>query len=99
MPAYLIVNIVVRDPERYQQYVAAAPAHVARHGGRYLVRGGAHEVLEGAPQVNRTVVIEFPSMQHIRDFHGDPAYQPLIRLRQASTDTQMFCIEGYAGGR
>ena len=97
MPAYLIVNIVVRDAERYKAYVAAAPALVARWGGRYLVRGGPHEILEGAPQVNRTVVLEFPSMQHIRDFHGDPEYQPLIRLRQESTDTQMFAIEGYAG--
>ena len=97
MAAYLIVNIVVRDQEQYLRYVAAAPAMVAKHGGRYLVRGGAPEVLEGEPEVNRFVVIEFPSMQAIRDFHQSPEYEPLLRMRQQSTDTQMFCIEGYEG--
>jgi uncharacterized protein (TIGR02118 family) len=97
MAAYLIANIRVRDPETYQRYVAAAPAMVARFGGTYLVRGGASEILEGAPAVDRTVVIEFPSMQAIRDFHSAPEYQPLLRMREESTDTHMFCIEGYAG--
>jgi uncharacterized protein (DUF1330 family) len=95
MPAYLIVNIKVLDAAAYQPYVAAAPAIVARCGGRYLVRGGAYEVLEGTPQVNRTVVLEFPSMQHIRDFYADPEYQRLLPVRLASTESQMFAIEGF----
>ena len=48
-------------------------------------------------EVDRFVVIEFPSMQAIRDFHSCPEYQPWLRVRQASTDTQMFCVEGFPG--
>lgn len=96
MKAYLIVNIIVHDAARYAPYVAAAPAIVARFGGRYLVRGGASQVLEGAPQINRTVVLEFPSVQHIKDFYACPEYQALLPVRQQSTTTQMFWIEGYA---
>jgi uncharacterized protein (DUF1330 family) len=95
MPAYLIVNITVRDPAAFQTYVARAPAIVARFGGRYIVRGGAAEVLEGSPAVNRTVVIEFPQLQDAKDFYADPGYQELVRLRQTCADTTMFCIEGY----
>lgn len=96
MPAYLIVNIKVLDAAAYQPYVAAAPAIIARFGGRYLVRGGAHEVMEGSPQVNRTVVLEFPSMQRIREFYNDAEYRALLPIRLASTESQMFAIEGYA---
>lgn len=95
MAAYLIVNIVVRDVEKYKPYVLAAPGIIRRFGGRYLVRGGASEILEGTPQINRTVVIEFPSKQSIVDFYNDPEYQALAPIRQQSTDTQMFWIEGY----
>ena len=97
MPAYLIVNIVVRDTEKYREYVALAPAVVAQFGGRYLVRGGPVEILEGSPQVNRFVVIEFPSMQHIRDFYGSAEYRAILDLRLESTDSQMFCVEGFPG--
>lgn len=96
MPAYLIVNIKVLDAAAYAPYVAAAPPIIARFGGRYLVRGGAHEVMEGSPQVNRTVVLEFPSMQRIREFYDDPGYQAILPLRLASTESHMFAIEGYA---
>lgn len=97
MPAYLIVNIAVRDRARFADYVALAPAIVERFGGRYLVRAGASEVLEGDPEINRTSVIEFPSMQSIRDFYHSTEYQKIVPIRLESADTQMFCIEGYAG--
>lgn len=97
MPAYLIAKITVKDPECFKGYVAGAPPIVARFGGGYLVRSGASEVLEGQPQINRTVIIEFPSLQHAKDFYADPEYQVLVRLRQAGADTHMFCIEGYPG--
>lgn len=97
MPAYLIANITVRDPERFAAYVAGAPAIVERFGGRYLVRGGHSVVLEGDPAINRTVIIEFPTLQHAKDFYADPQYQQLVRIRQTGADTHMFCIEGYPG--
>ena len=97
MTAYLIANISVRDPGCFAAYVAGAPAIVERFGGRYLVRAGHSVVLEGDPAINRTVIIEFPTLQHAQDFYADPDYQHLVRIRQAGADTHMFCIEGYPG--
>lgn len=97
MPAYLIANIAVHDPGGFARYVAEAPAVVARFGGRYLIRGGASEVLEGNPQINRTVVIEFPDMQSIKDFYSSQEYQALVAVRTVCADTHIFCIEGFGG--
>ncbi|SFK94487.1 DUF1330 domain-containing protein [Lysobacter sp. cf310] len=97
MTACLIANITVKDPDCFKAYVAGAPAIVARFGGKYIVRGGASEILEGQPQINRTVVIEFPSLQHGKAFYADPEYQKLVRIRQVGSDTHMFCIESYHG--
>lgn len=97
MPAYLVANITVRDPERFKAYAAGAPELIARHGGRYIVRGGASVVLEGNPGVNRTVIVEFPSLQHAQDLYADPAYQALVAIRQQASETHMFCIEGFGG--
>ena len=97
MPAYLIANITVHDQSRFARYVAAAPAVVARFGGRYIIRAGASEVLEGDPQINRTVVIEFPTMQSIKDFYSAPEYQALVALRTTCADAHLFCIEGFGG--
>jgi len=97
MTAYLIANITIKDPDCFKAYAAGAPAIVARFGGKYIVRGGASEILEGQPQINRTVIIEFPSLQHAKDFYADPEYQQLVRIRQTGSDTHMFCIEGYPG--
>ena len=97
MPAYLIANITVRDPNRFARYVAEAPGIVARFGGRYIVRGGASQILEGQPQINRTVVIEFPAMQNIKKFYNCPEYQELVQVRAECADTHMFCIEGLCG--
>lgn len=97
MPAYLVANITVHDPSQFSRYVADAPPIVARFGGRYIIRAGASEVLEGNPQINRTVVIEFPAMQNIKDFYGSPEYQALVALRATCADTHLFCIEGFGG--
>jgi uncharacterized protein (DUF1330 family) len=87
----------VHDPEGFKPYIGGAPEIVARYGGRYLVRGGTSAVLEGEPEVNRTVVIEFPTLQHAKDFYADPGYQELVRVRQQASETHMFCIDGYSG--
>ena len=62
MPAYLYATLDVTDPAAYEQYRQKVPALIAAHGGRYLVRGGATEVLEGNAQPLRQVILEFPDM-------------------------------------
>jgi len=85
----------MRDPSWLEQYRAKVPALVAKHGGRYLMRGGAMETLEGnAPLPSVMVVLEFPSMEKARAFYRDPEYAPLIKLRQGGSDLDLVLVEG-----
>jgi uncharacterized protein (DUF1330 family) len=96
MAAYLIANITVRDPARFEQYRAAVPAVIAQFGGRYLVRGGAVEAKEGAPGLNRLVILEFPDMAALRGFYDSAEYAPLLALRLAATEGTVALVEGVA---
>ena len=89
MTAYLIVDVAIRDPQRYEAYKQKVPALIARHGGEYLVRGGEHEVLEGTWQPSRLVLFRFPSREAIRAFLADPDYQPLAALRHEIADSSL----------
>jgi uncharacterized protein (DUF1330 family) len=70
------------------------PALIAAHGGRYLVRGGAVEVLEGDRQPRRQVILEFPDMAHLKAFYTSPQYRTLIAIRQGASKGSLFAIEG-----
>ncbi len=96
MPAYLIANIQVTDAEAFERYRAAVPPVIAAFGGRYLVRGGAVHALEGAMDLARLVILEFPSLQAARDFYDSAAYRPLLDLRLASTRSEAVLVEGHA---
>ena len=97
MRGYLIANIKVTDPEAFERYRAAVPPVIARHGGRYLVRGGALERLENAEGFNRVVVLEFPSLDEARAFYHSADYAPLSKLRGDSTESQVVLVEGHGG--
>jgi uncharacterized protein (DUF1330 family) len=94
MPAYVIADITVQDPDRYAQYRAQVPPTVAQHGGRFIVRGGAHERLEGDWQPGRLVVIEFPDMAAARAWYASQEYGPLIKLRQSASAGSVLLVEG-----
>ena len=94
MTAYLIVDVVIRDPQRYEDYKQKVPALIARHGGEYLVRGGAHEVLEGTWQPSRLVLFRFPSRDAIKAFLADPEYQPLAAVRHSIADSSLVAVDG-----
>ena len=94
MPAYIYANVEVTDPAAYQVYRARVPALIAAHGGRYLVRGGACEVLEGQASPQRQVILEFPDMAHLKAFYGAPEYQELIAIRQGASVGTLLAIEG-----
>ncbi len=96
MPAYLIANIEVTDPEGFERYRAAVPAVIAAHGGRYLVRGGEKQLVEGDLKLHRLVILEFPSMTALRGFYDSADYAPLLALRLASTRSDVAFVEGYA---
>ncbi len=94
MAAYVIVDIEVTDPAQYETYKRMAAATVSAHGGRYVVRGGHAERLEGTWVPRRVVVLEFPSMEQARTWWSSESYRPARALREASATTQMILVEG-----
>ena len=94
MPAYVIVETDIFDPEQYEQYKAASPAAVAAGGGRFVVRGGELTGLEGDWTPSRVVLLKFPDMAALKAFLNDPEYQPLKNLRLRAAETQMLAVEG-----
>ena len=94
MKAYLVVDLTVHDNDTYQGYVKEAPAFVAKHGGKYLVRGGDVDVIEGEWSPTRVVVLEFPDKESLDALVGDQEYQEIANLRRAATTTQMIAVTG-----
>jgi uncharacterized protein (DUF1330 family) len=94
MPAYVIVETDITDPEQYEQYKAATPAAVAAGGGRFLVRGGEHAVLEGDWQPTRLVVLEFENLDAAKRWYESEAYQAAKRLREGAANFRMIAVQG-----
>src|SRR5580765_3644194 len=94
MPAYVVVNVEVHDPRRYEEYKELAPPSIAAHGGRYLARGGPAEILEGDYQPRRFVILEFPTVERARAWWACAEYARARSLRQASARTDMILVEG-----
>ncbi|HUK58272.1 MAG TPA: DUF1330 domain-containing protein [Stellaceae bacterium] len=94
MAGYLIANLDITDPAKYDDYRQQVGKVVAQYGGRFLVRGGEMKVLEGKPAVKRLVVLEFPTVAAAQKFYDSPEYRPLIPLRKASTVSTVFLVEG-----
>lgn len=96
MSAYVVVQIVVQDPETYERYKTLAPPSISAYGGRYVVRGGRSEVLEGSWQPERLVLLEFPTLEQARAWWSSPEYAPARALRQRSARTEMLLVESGA---
>lgn len=97
MPAYVVVQVDIDDPARYEEYKALAPPAIAAHGGRYLARGGACEPLEGSWRPRRLVILEFPSVARARAWWDSAEYAPAKALRQQCARTEMLLVEGLPG--
>ena len=94
MPAYVIVEVDVTDPERYERYKAATPAAIAAGGGRFLVRGGELTVLEGDWQPSRLVVLEFEDLAAAERWYESEAYQAAKKLREGGATMRMVAVQG-----
>ena len=94
MAAYLLADVKVTDPVLYDQYRQGVRATIEKFGGRFLVRGGKHEMLEGEGEPNRTVVLEFPTMEALKTWYHSADYAPLIELRQRAATARLFAVEG-----
>lgn len=96
MTAYVICTIDVHDAEQYKQYATRAGAAVAKHGGRFIVRGGKFEVLEGEFDAQRVVVLEFPDVETVKRFYASPEYDEARQYRLAVSDFNAIVVEGYS---
>ena len=94
MAAYVIVDIDIHSPESYEEYKRLAPPSISAYGGRYLIRGGKVEQLEGKWQPKRCVVLEFPSVEQAKAWWDSPEYREARDLRWATADSQLIIAEG-----
>lgn len=94
MAAYVFGEIEVTDPAVYEEYRRQVPAVVTKYGGRFIVRGGRVEALEGGWSPKRFVALEFPSMEQALKWYRSEEYAPLIRLREKSSRGKLIAVEG-----
>jgi uncharacterized protein (DUF1330 family) len=94
VPAYVVVEIEVEDPGRYEEYKKLAPPAIAAYGGRYLARGGRTAILEGSWSPQRLVILEFPSLARAQEWWDSPEYGPAKALRQSCARAKMVVVEG-----
>jgi uncharacterized protein (DUF1330 family) len=92
--AYVIGEIEVTDPSTYEDYRKQVPAVVSKYGGKFVVRGGKVETLEGGWAPKRLVVLEFPSLEQAQKWYRSPEYAPLIKLRQSASRGKLLIVEG-----
>ncbi|MET0421277.1 MAG: DUF1330 domain-containing protein [Acidimicrobiia bacterium] len=90
----MLVDMDVTDPDRYDEYKALAGPAVEQYGGRYIVRGGASEVLEGDRTYHRTVVIEFPDADSARNWYHGPEYTRARGVRATAAIGNFLLVEG-----
>ena len=97
MAAYVLVEVEVTDPTTYEEYKQLTPATLAVYGGKFVVRGGACETLEGDWKPNRVVVLEFPSVEQAKTWWNSPEYSKATAIRQRAANTRMIVLEGSEG--
>ena len=94
MAAYAVAEIDITDPAAYEGYRPLAAAAVEKYGGRFLVRGGRTETVEGGWAPKRIVILEFPSMEKLRAFYGSPEYQKALAIRLKASTGRLIFVEG-----
>ena len=94
MSAYLIYDVDIHDPARYGEFMENVKPLVEDFGGKYLARGGAHEVLEGDWNPTRLVLFEFPDMDSARQLFTSNEYGPLKQLRRSCSTGHVVIVEG-----
>jgi uncharacterized protein (DUF1330 family) len=94
MSAYVLVEIAVSDPEAFETYKALSTTALAVNGGRYLARGGAHELLEGVGDPGRVTLLEFPDADAARRWYDSPEYREARAARADAATARFILVEG-----
>lgn len=94
MVAYVIADAEILDPAKYEEYKKLTPGAIAKHGGRFLARGGQTAILEGDWRPNRMVIIEFPSLEAARSFYTSVEYTAARRARAGAATMNIIAVDG-----
>ena len=94
MAAYFIVDLDIHDPAGMREYLERVPATLTKYGGRYIVRGGKFEVVEGNWQPTRVVMLEFPNIEQAKRWYGCEEYKDMKAARLRSAKTDIVLVEG-----
>lgn len=94
MPAYVVVSVDVKDPDRYEDYKKMVPPTLEPYGGRFLVRGGRVQPREGTWVPTRLVILEFPTVERAQAWYDSAEYAPAKALRQATSRADLVVVEG-----
>ncbi|MFV0474798.1 MAG: DUF1330 domain-containing protein [Pikeienuella sp.] len=92
---YIIARVRIDDAERYKQYMAESPGALGAFGGKFLVRGGQHQTVEGETETRRLVVVEFPSYAKAQECYASDIYRKVKALRDGAGEAQFILVEGY----
>jgi uncharacterized protein (DUF1330 family) len=94
MASYIVADIEIADPYEYQTYAKQTAATIERYGGKFVVRGGEPETLEGDWKTKRLVIIEFPSIEQAKAWYNSPEYSAIIGIRHHSAISKMLLVQG-----
>jgi uncharacterized protein (DUF1330 family) len=97
MPAYIIVEVEIHDPKEYEEYRKLTPLTLEKYQGKFIVRGGKTETLEGGWNPQRIVVLQFPTMELAKQWWASEEYAPARAIRYRTATSRMIAIEGYEG--
>jgi uncharacterized protein (DUF1330 family) len=94
MAVYVVADLEITDPDEFQKYGQRVVEVVKQYGGRYLIRGGEAEPLEGNWRPTRLTILEFPTAEHVRTWYNSPEYQAILGFRHRSSHTSLILVGG-----
>ncbi|RPI65625.1 MAG: DUF1330 domain-containing protein [Ignavibacteriales bacterium] len=94
MPAYIFVEVDIKDPVRYEDYKKLTPATLEKYGGKFIVRGGKTELMEGTEEPERIVILEFENSEKAKTWWNSPEYSEAKKIRYATAESRMILLEG-----
>ena len=96
MGAYAISEVEAKDAAGFEAYRTIAAKSIAHYGGRYLVRGGAADIVEGGPPPKTIIIVEFPSMERLREWYASAEYAGALKVRRTALERRLIFVEGLA---
>ena len=94
MAAYIVADLDIKDPDTFSGYRSQVPEIIAKYGGKFIVRGGEVEKVEGDWDLNRMVILEFPDMAALREFWDSDDYKAILPLRLTAADSRVIFVDG-----